>query len=68
MNCFTDYDVAYFLETICTVNYCFFEEKSKLVRSNEYYARYLFERALVWLRKLIDKKDLLENEVFLALF
>lgn len=57
------------MDIFTDVSYCFFEEsKNKYILSSWYYSRNIFDRALIWMKKLAERTDFLSKETNIAVF
>ncbi len=58
-----------FVHLLCEVPHTFAKQSPSVsFTSAEYYARALFDRALLWLKKLAERADFFERETNLAIF
>jgi len=66
---FTHQELDIFVDIFTDISYCFFEEsKNKYILSSWYYTRQIFDRALIWMKKLAERTDFLSKETNLVVF
>lgn len=69
MNSFATYKLTSRLYTIATNSYCFVEEApSRYIKSSVVNARSIFDRSILWAKKLAERKDFFENEAAYSMF
>lgn len=69
MQPFTNYKFTELIHHICTSSYAFIEDKKtyNFTSSSIYYARSLFERNLIWLKRCIELHEFYKHETGLAI-
>jgi hypothetical protein len=66
---FTHQELDAFVDIFTDISYCFFEEsKNKYILSSWYYTRNIFDRAIIWMKKLAERNDFLTKETNIAVF
>lgn len=69
MNSFATYKLTSRLYTLASNSYCFIEDApSKFIKSCVINARSIYDRSLLWAKKLAERKDFFENESAYSLF
>lgn len=58
-----------FIYIFTEVSYCFVEESpNNYILSSWYYARNIFDRALIWMKKISERSDFYTKETNIAIF
>jgi len=66
---YTCFELSGYIELLSSITYCFPEEEGgKHIPSSWFYARALFDRSIIWMKRLLEKKDFLEQENYVNLF